>query len=74
MYHILFIHSSVYGHLVKESKSVHQSCLTLFDIMDCSLPDSPVHGILQARILIFPKFVWEGVREGTVLKFSLNAH
>ena len=28
-----------------------QSCLTLLDLMDCSLPGSSVHGILQARIL-----------------------
>ena len=28
-----------------------QSCLTLCDPMDCSLPHSSVHGILQARIL-----------------------
>ena len=28
-----------------------QSCLTLCDPMDCSLPGSSVHGILQARIL-----------------------
>ena len=28
-----------------------QSCLTLFNPIDCSLPDSFVHGILQARIL-----------------------
>jgi len=28
-----------------------QSCPTLCDPMDCSLPDSFVHGILQARIL-----------------------
>ena len=28
-----------------------QSCLTLCNPMDCSLPGSPVHGILQARIL-----------------------
>ena len=28
-----------------------QSCLTLCDPMDCSPPDSSVHGILQARIL-----------------------
>ena len=28
-----------------------QSCLTLCYTMDCSLPDSTVHGILQARIL-----------------------
>ena len=30
---------------------VAQSCPTLCDTMDCSLPDSSVHGILQARIL-----------------------
>ena len=28
-----------------------QLCLTLCDLMGCSLPGSPVHGILQARIL-----------------------
>ena len=28
-----------------------QSCLTLCDAMDCSLPGSCVHGISQARIL-----------------------
>ena len=35
-----------------ESESeVAQSCLTLCDPMDCSLPGSSVHEILQARIL-----------------------
>ena len=28
-----------------------QSCLTLWNPIDCSPPDSSVHGILQARIL-----------------------
>ena len=28
-----------------------QSCLTLLDPMDCSLPGSSVHGIFQARVL-----------------------
>ena len=28
-----------------------QSCLTLCNPMNCSLPGSSVHGILQARIL-----------------------
>ena len=28
-----------------------QSCPTICDPMDCSLPGSSVHGILQARIL-----------------------
>ena len=30
---------------------IAQSCLTLCDPMDCSLPASSAHGILQARIL-----------------------
>ena len=35
-----------------ESESeVAQSCPTLFDLMDCSLPGSSLHGILQARVL-----------------------
>ena len=32
-------------------KSLAQSCLTLCDPMDCSLPGSSVHGIFQARVL-----------------------
>ena len=35
----------------KEGKEVAQSCPTLCDAMDCSLPDSSVHGIFQARVL-----------------------
>ena len=36
--------------------SVAKSCLILCDAMDCSPPDSSIHGIPQARILewIFP--------------------
>ena len=35
-----------------ESESeVTQSCPTLCDPMDCSLPGTSVHGILQARVL-----------------------
>ena len=36
---------------VKSESEVDQSCLTLSDPMDCSLPGSSVHGILQARVL-----------------------
>ena len=36
---------------VKSESEVTQSCLTLSDPMDCSLPGSSVHGICQARIL-----------------------
>ena len=36
---------------VKTESEVAQSCPTLSDPMDCSLPGSSVHGIFQARIL-----------------------
>ena len=34
-----------------EVSEVAQSCPTLCDLMDCSLPGSSVHGIFQARVL-----------------------
>ena len=36
---------------VKSEREVTQSCLTLRDPMDCSLPGSSIHGIFQARVL-----------------------
>ena len=36
---------------VKSESEVAQSCPTLSNPMDCSLPGSSVHGILQARVL-----------------------
>ena len=36
---------------VKSESEVTQSCLTLRDPMDCSLPGSSAHGIFQARVL-----------------------
>ena len=36
---------------VKREREVTQSCPTLHDPMDCSLPGSSVHGIFQARVL-----------------------
>ena len=36
---------------VKSESEVAQSCPTLSDPMDCSLPGSTVHGIFQARVL-----------------------
>ena len=36
---------------VKSQSEVVQSCPTLSDPMDCSLPGSSVHGIVQARVL-----------------------
>ena len=36
---------------VKGESEVAQSCPTLSDPMDCSLPGSSIHGIFQARVL-----------------------
>ena len=36
---------------VKSKSEVAQSCLTLSDPMDCSLPGSSIYGIFQARVL-----------------------
>ena len=36
---------------VKCESEVAQSCPTLSDPMDCSLPGSSIHGIFQARVL-----------------------
>ena len=36
---------------VKSESEAVQSCPTLSDPIDCSLPDSSIHGIFQARVL-----------------------
>ena len=36
---------------VKSESEVAQSCLTLSDPMDCSLPGSSIHGIFQSGVL-----------------------
>ena len=36
---------------VKSESEVAQSCPTLSDPTDCSLPGSSIHGIFQARVL-----------------------
>ena len=36
---------------VKSEREVTQSCPTLRNPMDCSLPGSSIHGIFQARVL-----------------------
>ena len=51
----MYIHTLICKHLnihaaVAAAKS-HQLCPTLCDPMDCSLPDSSVHGVFQARVL-----------------------
>ena len=50
---------------VHESE-VAQSCPTLSDPIDCSLPGSSVHGIFQARVL-----EWGAIALGKLLNFSV---
>ena len=45
---LLFI---IYGNASYTESEVAQSCPTLCNPMDCSLPGSTIHGIFQARIL-----------------------
>ena len=49
--------------------SVDKSCLTLFDPMDYSLPDSSVHGILQARILEWVAISFSKINSTSIKKF-----
>ena len=41
----------IYLFAYESESEVTQSCPTLCNPMDCSLPGSSVHGILQARVL-----------------------
>ena len=44
---------------VKSEREVDQSCPTLSDPMDCSLPDSSIHVIFQARVLEWGAIAWK---------------
>ena len=52
---------------VKSESEVAQSCLTLSDPMDCSLPGSSIHGIFQARVLEWGAIAFSDPRPGTTL-------
>ena len=45
---------------------VAQSCLTLLDLMDYSLPGFSVHGILQARVLEWGAIAFSDISGGSV--------
>ena len=45
---------------MKSESEVAQSCLTLCDPMDCSLPGSSVHAIFQARVLKWGAIAFSG--------------
>ena len=47
---------------VKSESEVAQSCPTLHDPMDCSLPGSSIHGISQARVLEWVAIVFSDMQ------------
>jgi len=49
---------------VESESEVVQSDTTLLDPMDCSLPGSSVHGILQARVLEWVAMAFSGADLG----------
>ena len=53
---------------------VSQSCPTLCDPMDCSLPVSCVHGILQARILEWVDIPFSNITQSEILIPKLALH
>ena len=53
---------------VKRESEVAQSCLTLCDPMDCSLPGCSVHGIFQARVLEWVVIAFSMTNLDSVLK------
>ena len=52
---------------VKSESEVAQSCPSLSDPMDCSLPGSSIHGIFQARVL-----EWGAIDFSTVSSVGLQ--
>ena len=57
---------------VKSESEVAQSCLTLSDPMDCSLPGSSVHGIFQAGVLEWGAIAHQQLK-GQMMLFSNNS-
>ena len=55
------------GMKVKSESEVTQSCLTLRDPMDCSLPGFSAHGTFQARVLEWGAIVFSGKQPELVL-------
>ena len=55
---------------VKSEREVAQSCPTLHDPMDGSLPGSSVHGIFQARVLEWGAIAFFPVTMVVILKYT----
>ena len=58
---------------MKSESEVAQSCPTLHDPMDCSLPGSSTHGIFQARVLEWGAIAFSSMDVRGGLKRKLSA-
>ena len=57
---------------VKSRSEVAQSCPTLRDPIDCSLPGSSVHGIFQARVLEWGAIAFSGLSKSKDVSRSMS--
>ena len=57
---------------VKHVSEVVQSCPTLSDPMDCSLPGSSVHGIHQARVLEWVAIAFSIIKGRLGIRCAIN--
>ena len=57
---------------VKIESEVAQSCPTLSDPMDCSLPGSSIHGICQARVLEWDAIALAAIKKNTYANVKEN--
>ena len=55
---------------VKSESEVAQSCPTLSDSMDCSLPGSSIHGIFQARVLEWVAIAFSAKKERVYINIA----
>ena len=60
-YTYMYVHTHSWNKIIQSSNTLNTygginyfSCIRLFETLDCSLPGSSVHGILQTRILGLP--------------------
>ena len=58
---------------VKSESEVTQSCPTLSDPMDCSLPGSSVHGIFQERVLEWGAIAFSVSNMSSLYIFEINS-
>ena len=59
---------------MKRESEVSQSCLTLSDPMNCSLPGSSVHGIFQARVLQWVAIAFSGTCVYKCIHICIHTH